>query len=156
MRFKLIHHPQIFVALLWLLFGLFCLRVVGQMMVAFWDVSFLPSMNEWYSGLLPYPWLLPSQILIILLYLKICLDFTQRKGFFFRAQRRLGQSLLTFGAVYFSGMVIRYLLRMSLYPEERWFGGAIPIVYHWVLASFILLVGSYHWVETQDGSIEDR
>jgi hypothetical protein len=150
MRFKIIHHPQIFVALLWLLLGLFCLRVVGQMLVAFWGVAFLPPMVEWYSGLLPYPWLLPSQILIILLYLKVCLDFTWRRGFFFRPRRRLGQGLLIFGALYFSGIVIRYALRMGLYPEERWFGGTIPIVYHWVLALFILLVGSYHWIEAGD------
>ena len=43
-----------------------------------------------------------------------------------------------------SVMVIRYVLRMSLYPPERWIGGAIPIVFHWVLAAFILVLGAYH------------
>jgi hypothetical protein len=41
-------------------------------------------------------------------------------------------------------MVIRYVIRMSLYPDQRWTGGSIPIFFHWVLASFILLVGRYH------------
>jgi uncharacterized protein len=33
---------------------------------------------------------------------------------------------------------------MSLYPLERWTGGSIPIVFHWVLAAFILVLGTYH------------
>ena len=99
--------------LLWVLLALFCLRVIGQMLVAFWDVSFLPAMEEWYSGLLPYPLLLPSQFLIIFLYGKVCLDFTRQRGFFFTPRRSLGIPLLTFGSVYFGVMVIRYILRMS-------------------------------------------
>jgi len=56
-----------FWALIALLF-LFCLRVIGQILVAFFNVSFLPPMEEWFSVLLPYPALLTSQILILLLY----------------------------------------------------------------------------------------
>ncbi|MEP6934888.1 MAG: hypothetical protein ABI988_13265 [Nitrospirota bacterium] len=33
---------------------------------------------------------------------------------------------------------------MSLYPEARWFGGAIPIFFHGVLASFIIAFGQCH------------
>ena len=51
---------------------------------------------------------------------------------------------LWFGSVYFAVMVVRYVVRMNLYPDERWTGESIPIVFHWVLASFILLVGRYH------------
>jgi hypothetical protein len=58
-----------------LLLFLFCLRVIGQMLVAFLHVSFLPPMKEWFSGLLPYPELLVSQFLIILLFSKIWSDF---------------------------------------------------------------------------------
>ena len=149
MRSKIIHHPTLFAALLWLLLGLFCLRVIGQMLVAFWGVTFLPPMAAWYSGLIPYPWLLPIQIIIIIIYAKVCLDFSRRNGFFYTPRPSLGRGLLIFGAIYLTGMVGRYIIRMSLHPEERWFDGAIPIVYHWVLAAFILLVGSYHWLQPQ-------
>jgi hypothetical protein len=54
---------------------LFCLRVLGQILVAFFHVPFLPPMEEWFSGLLPYPGLLTTQILIIALYGQICLDY---------------------------------------------------------------------------------
>src|SRR5688572_2604854 len=53
--------------LLWFLLFLFCLRVVGQGLVAAFDVPFLPAMNQWYSGVIPYPILLPVQVLIIFL-----------------------------------------------------------------------------------------
>lgn len=61
----------------------------------------------------------------------------------------LGLNLLRFGSVYFGVMVVRYVIRMSLYPQERWTGGSIPIFFHWVLAGFILLVGYYHRVRTR-------
>ena len=65
---------------------LLCLRVLGQILVAFFHVSFLPPMEEWFSGALAYPWLLASQALIILLYGKIALDFSRGRGFFVRGR----------------------------------------------------------------------
>jgi hypothetical protein len=37
-------------------------------------------MEAWYSGLMPYEYLLPSQILLIALMVKICVDFTRKRG----------------------------------------------------------------------------
>jgi hypothetical protein len=53
-------------------------------------------------------------------------------------------------------MVIRYVIRMNLYPDERWFGGTIPIIFHCVLATFILLVGHYHWMRCKTEESSDR
>lgn len=114
------------------------------MFVAFVGVSWLPPMAAWYSGLMAYPYLLPSQFLIIALYGKVCLDFTRGDGFFVRSRPVFGRGVLVFGYVYFAAMVLRYVLRMYLHPEARWFGGTIPIVFHWVLALFIILFGRYH------------
>ena len=129
---------------LWLLLGLFCLRVLGQVLVVFANVSFLPPMKEWQSGLLPYPVLLISQLVIIGVFSKVAADFTREKGYFARPNAKLAKGLVYFGWVYLLAMVLRYIIRMALYPEVRWFGGTIPIFFHWVLASFILLVGYYH------------
>jgi uncharacterized protein len=137
----------------WLLFSLFvvfCLRVLGQVLVAAFNVSFLPPMDEWFSGVLPYPELLTAQILIILLYGKICLDFARAHGYFVTPRRRLGTNLLKFGSLYLGVMIIRYIIRMGLYAHERWIGGSIPIFFHWVLSSFLLVLGTYHWTRTQD------
>lgn len=106
-------------------------------------------MEEWMSGLLPYQELLTSQILIIVLYGKICFDFARGRGFFVAPRRRLGTGLVIFGSLYLGVMILRYVIRMSLYPHERWMGGCIPIFFHWILSSFILVLGSYHWRTTQ-------
>ena len=105
---------------------LFCLRVLGQILVAFFKVSFLPPMEEWFSGLLPYPELLTTQILIIVLYGRICLDFARGFGFFVTPRRRLGTGLVIFGSLYLGVMILRYVVRMSLYPHEHHRGACQP------------------------------
>jgi hypothetical protein len=55
--------------------------VLGQLLVALFSVTFLPPMEEWFSGTLAYRPLFASQILIILLYGKVALDFTRCRGF---------------------------------------------------------------------------
>jgi putative CocE/NonD family hydrolase len=131
-------------AALWILFGLFVGRVVAQLSIPLGGGSFLPPWEEWFSGALGYRPLLASQIVIILLYGKIALDVSRGRGFFAVPRRRLGSALLVIGSVYFGVMVIRYAIRMTLYPHERWTGGSIPIFFHWVLAAFLLVLAHYH------------
>jgi hypothetical protein len=109
--------------------------VTGQALVAFFDVRFLPPMEAWYSGLMPYEVLLPSQILIIALMAKICLDFTRARGYFFAPRRFLAQEWLWFGYVYLVAMVARFVFLMDR---------PIPIFFHWVLAAFVIAVGRSH------------
>jgi hypothetical protein len=120
--------------LLWVLLTLFVLRVAGQAMVAFWGVPWLPPMERWYSGLMPYPLLLPAQIAIIVLMAKICSDFTRRWGFFVRPRRFFAVHWLWFGWIYLAGMVLRFLIQ----------GPTIPVFFHWVLAAFVIAVGLWH------------
>ena len=123
---------------LWVLLGLFLLRVVGQALLGLGVLRAggrLPPWDEWYSGLLPYPWLLLSQVAILALLVKVSFDVTRGDGYFARPNRRLGRALLAFGMLYALGMVVRYLLRGSL---------SIPIVFHWVLAGYLLILGVYH------------
>ena len=130
--------------LLWILLFLFILRVSGQAAVAFLGVEFLPPMRAWYSGLIPYNLLLPAQIAIIALMAKICIDFWRGVGFFASPKPAFGKPALWFGYLYLAAMIIRYILRMMLIPEARWFGGTIPIFFHYVLATFVILFAGYH------------
>jgi hypothetical protein len=109
--------------------------VLGQVLVAFFDVRFLPPMEAWYSGLMPYEYLLPSQIILIALMTKICLDFTRRRGFFYEPKRSLGTELLWFGYLYLASMIARAVFLWD-HP--------IPIVFHWVLAAFVITIGLSH------------
>ena len=119
-------------------------KMYSQIVVALYAPPFLPPMNEWYSGLIPYGPLVAAQLLIMGLYAKICADFTRGSGYFVHPRPIFGRGVLVFGYLYLASMVVRYVVRMTLYPEERWFGGCIPIVFHWVLASFIIAFGLYH------------
>jgi hypothetical protein len=137
--------PRAYAVALWLLLALFMGRVVGQAVVAFFHPGFLPPMAAWQSGLMDYPWLLGSQLVIVLAYGKICLDFSRGRGIAVVPRRRLGQGLVVFGGLYLLAMVTRYAVRMALYSQERWTGGSIPTLFHWVLAGFLLVLGTYHW-----------
>jgi hypothetical protein len=121
--------------LLWALLALFVLRVAGQALVAFFDVAFLPPMEAWYSGLMPYPYLLPAQLFIIAVMAKVCLDFTRQRGFFFEPRRFFATAWLVFGYVYLLAMLARFVFLLDR---------PIPIFFHWVLAAFIITVGHSH------------
>lgn len=140
--------------LLSLLLALFVLRVCGQLIVANFDVRFLPPMQQWQSGLLPYPVLVFFQVLIIALYGRICYEFNTGSGFFVQPNARLSKVLTVFGSLYFVAMIARYVVRMTMFPEARWLDGTLPIFFHLVLAGFILTVARYQRIAVK-GSVSD-
>lgn len=136
--------PRRYPLLLGALTFLFACRVLGQLAVAVADVAWLPPFERWYSGLMPYPALLPVQLAMIAIMLKIVCDFARGYGFFLRLGPRIGTILLWFSYLYALAMVARYVVTMLLKPELRWFTGTIPIWFHFVLAAFIYTLGRYH------------
>jgi len=134
----------VYTILLWFCLILFILRVLGQIYVARYKVPWLPPMKEWYSGLMPYHLLLPSQIIIIIVMSLIAYDFTRADGFFFITNDSTATTVTIFSVIYFSSMILRYIITMFRYPERRWLGGCIPIIFHCVLALFIFLCGTYN------------
>jgi hypothetical protein len=126
--------------------ALFAARVVGQALVAYVDVTGLPAMEAWSSGLLPYPVLLPSQLVILLVQVVIDRGLRRGKGFF--ARPHSGRILQWFSCVYALSMVMRYaVLRSHL----------IPIVFHWVLAAYLFTLGRLMGGRPQtDGPVGDR
>lgn len=141
------------ISLLWLCLLLFIGRVVGQLMVASDLAPWLPPMQEWQSGILPYPLLVSFQIAIILIYGNAALAVTRERGYFFEMQSRLSKKLNIFGIVYAGSMVLRYCLYMYLVPEARWLHGSIPIIFHIDLATFILAYAGISTKETNHASI---
>ena len=55
---------------------LFLGRVVGQILAAMAAPSWLPPMARWYSGLMPYRYLLPTQIvfLVVMTVMTVAVD----------------------------------------------------------------------------------
>lgn len=133
-----------YAVLLGLLALAFLGRVTGQVVVALYAPAFLPPMEEWYSGLIPYPILLPIQIVILIVQAVMIRDFWRGSGRFVVPRRRLGVGVCRFSYVYFVVMALRYVITMALFPERRWLTGTIPIFFHWVLAAYLYTFGRYH------------
>ena len=135
-------NPSDIASILWLFTGLFVLRVGGQMLVAVSPQSWLPPMEQW--NLVPYPILLPIQLVFIAVMIWIDLAFTWETGISIATNPGFGRFLITFSAVYALAMPIRYVIRMSRRPDQRWFGGTIPMVFHIVLASYLYILGGFY------------
>ena len=136
--------PTVYGYWLWFFLLLFVCRVLGQVVVVLFHPRWLPAMEQWYSGLLPYRYLLPVQLLMVLFMAWICFDFTHAHDHFTARSPGVGRAPLYFSYVYFGSMVLRYIVRMRRRPDQRWLGGAIPIIFHCVLAAYLFVLGRFY------------
>jgi hypothetical protein len=132
---------------LWLLTGLFAFRVVAQPAALAFD-RLLPSFNSWDGGVVPYPVLLVTQLMI--------LGWLARTAWRFGTGRvtprpSIGRAALAFGGVYFAVMFLRLLLGATVLSDVRWFASPLPAFFHSVLATYLLVYGYCH-VHTVSGS----
>lgn len=124
---------------------LFALRVIGQVIVARSAPRWLPSMEHWYSGLMPYRYLLPAQLALLVLMALVTADVYRDSGLFALEWWGNIATPIRFAAlVYFSSMIVRYVLTMARKPERRWFKRTIPIWFHMVLATALWSFGQLH------------
>jgi hypothetical protein len=121
----------------------FFLGVIGEVLVTFFTVDFLPPMAHWYSGLIPYQVLLPIHLLILIVQSKVSLDVSRHTGFFSIPRPRAGKVLSWLSAIYFVATVVRYFVTMSVHPEQRWLTGTIPIFFNLVLAAYFFVLGRF-------------
>ncbi len=129
-------------AFLTLFTALFALRVAGQLVVKRAAPRWLPPMEQW--NLLAYRLLLPIQLLFLAVMGSICVSLLADAGLPAEPHRRFGLFAIGLSVVYAGSMAARYAVRMRRRPGERWFGGAIPIVFHVVLSAFVFTYGAYH------------
>ncbi len=124
---------------------LFALRVLGQVVVVAWAPRWLPANEHWYSGLMPYRYLLPAQLALLAVMIVICAD-VYRGGGLFAADWWAGAALplMVLSWLYFGSMVVRYVVTMVLRPELRWFRRTIPIWFHMALAVALWAFADFH------------
>lgn len=139
-----VNDPTAYSPWLWLFTVLLTGRVLGQLVVAVSAPRWLPPMERWQSGLLPYPALLAGQAIVIVLMAWISTDFHRSAGFWVDPKPLLGRAALWWSYLYFGAMVGRYIIRMARRPDQRWLGGTIPIIFHSVVAAFQWTFGTYH------------
>lgn len=121
---------------------LFLLRVAGQVLVVLHAPFWLPPMHQWH--LMPYRLLLPIQIGFLAVMALIEISILRGWGPLAEREPTFGRYLIGFSVVYAGAMAVRYAVRMYRRPSERWFGGGIPIVFHFVLAGFLFTWGKYN------------
>ena len=119
---------------------LFVGRVVGQLLVATAAPSWLPPMARWYSGLMPYRYLLPTQIVFVVLMTAMTIGVDRHASPFGTLSASTGAWIVWASYLYALGMVVRSIRYARATPERR--GVLIPIVFHFVLASFLFTYGS--------------
>lgn len=121
---------------------LFLGRVVGQMLAATTAPRWLPPMARWYSGLMPYRYLLPTQIVFLVVMTAMTIAVDRRSAPLGTLSADAGAWIVWASYVYALGMVGRSIRYALATPERR--GVLIPIVFHFVLAGFLFAYGSAH------------
>ena len=132
---------------LWLLTGLFAFRVAAQPAAPVFD-RLLPSFNSWDGGVLPYPVLLVTQLVILGWLARTAWRFSTGRV---TSRPSIGRAALAFGGVYFGVMFLRLLLGATVLSHVRWFASPLPAFFHLVLATYLLMYGYCH-VHTVSGN----
>ena len=130
-----------YAAVMGALLALFLLRVVGQVVVATAAPRWLPPIARWYSGLMPYRYLLPTQIVFLVVMTAMTVSVARGAPPLGARPAGAGTWLVWASYVYALGMVVRSIRYIRAAPERR--GVLIPIVFHFVLAAFLFTYGSY-------------
>ena len=136
--------------LLWTITIIFLGRILAQVFVGIYSPSYLPKMEMWYSGLLPYPILLTYQMFMYtcMVIFNFCL-LMGRGPLFLVLNDKVSIYYIYFGITYFSLMVIRFIIHKIKEPEITWPRGSIPIFFHFFLALYIILLGSYSYFKVE-------
>ena len=118
---------------------LFVGRVVGQILAATIAPAWLPPMARWYSGLMPYRYLLPVQIVFIAVMVAMIVGVATGAGVLGTRNAAAGRWIVWASYLYALAMVVRSVRYAAAPPEKR--GVLIPIIFHFVLAAFLYVYG---------------
>jgi len=123
---------------------LFALRVVGQILVVLRAPAWLPRMESGHWNLMPYRLLFPIQLAFLGVMAWLVVSLLAEQGVAAEPRPSFGWFLIGASVLYAGAMAVRYVVRMRRRTDQRWLGGTIPIFFHWVLAAFLYVLGSYH------------
>ena len=141
---------------LWLCIVIFLVRVIGQIEVLLLGPPWLPTFSAWESGLVPYPLLLPLQILMVGCMAAIVSDHNRGSGPMWVESSRVRKRLNVFSLLYASVMLVRLVITAALPPHSVIDRGLIPILAHWDLAGFIALLARTPTSSTGDNRAVDN
>ena len=129
---------------LWILLGLFCLRVIAQPLSKTLQSPLLGEFDTWHSGVIAYPVLLMAQLAIVAGLSSLALAFSRGAVI---PNVSLGRWFFYVGVVYLCVMLVRLALGLTVLAGSPWFASPLPTIFHCVLACFLILVGRTHLSE---------
>ena len=121
------------------LLALFLARVIGQVLAATVAPTWLPPMRRWYSGLMPYRYLLPAQVLFLIAMTAMTVAVARETAPLGTPAPVAATWAVGASGVYAAGMAVRLVRYLRAPPERR--GVLIPIIFHFVLAAFLFTYG---------------
>ena len=126
----------------WLLvlFGLFVLRVLGQLVQSVYPVPFLPPFGAWHGAVMPYSLLVIIQVVVIAV---LTIIIWRVRSDAIVPNRWKYRVCFTLGGMYFTFMAFRLFAGLTFFSDNLWFSMSLPAFFHVVLATFILLFGCY-------------
>lgn len=116
---------------------IFFLHIVAQYLQ--WNDGFagLPTFNLWHSETMPYSVLLGLQILVLISMIAVILRVNHGL-----LRPRLGRAFKFAAIVYALAMFLRMTIGVLNLSSSAWFDGAVSTAFHFVLAAFLLTLGT--------------
>ena len=133
-------NPALRSTLMWGITVLFFGRVYGQFLVTYMEIDWLPPLPYWFSGYLAYHYLLAAQIIILMVMAVINVCYWRQAGYFYLESQGKRRWLQWFCLIYASVITLRLLLHFTVFIDRVWYINLIPIVFHWLLASYLWLM----------------
>lgn len=119
----------------------FAARVLAQFLQFVHPAGALPSFAAFNGGPLPYAWLLPVQLAIVLLMAGTTISVAEGR---IAPRRTRGRQLLAFGTLYCAATLARLFVGFIVVGAPPWFQAWLPATFHFVLAGFVLVLAAFH------------
>ena len=116
---------------------MFFLRIAAQYLQRNNDFAGLPTFDLWHSETMPYSVLLGLQILILMAMVAVTLRISHEL-----LRPRLGRAFKFAAFVYALAMLLRLTIGVLDLSSSTWFDGAVSTAFHFVLAAFLLTLGT--------------
>ena len=115
-------------------------RVAGHIIQITMPVAFLPPLESFKGSELHDPVLLAAQIVILMLFVVVVRRMAAGSSVI---ALRWTYPAIVLGVIYFLVMAVRLVLGLRILADDKWFAAPIPASFHLVLASAVMLIGTY-------------
>lgn len=119
----------------------FAARVLAQFLHFVHPTGSLPSFADFHGSAVPYAWLLPVQLAVVLVMAGITIAVAEGRV---APRPARGRQLFAFGTLYCAVTLSRLVVGFAVAGAPPWFQAWLPAAFHFVLAGFVLALAAFH------------